>query len=89
MDNPSDDVAFTDQQLEETRERYIEELDGNEFELENYNPQPQASGSKLNPRCDLESIRSQMFSTVSEKESHLAFSHGGSSMSQFVKSQLA
>ncbi len=49
MDNPSDDVAFTDQQLEETRERYIEELDGNEFELEDYNPQPQASGSKLNP----------------------------------------
>ncbi len=46
MDNSNDNIAFNDQQLDETREQYLEELDS-EYALEDYAPQPQAGGSKL------------------------------------------
>ncbi len=46
MDNSSENVGFNDQQLNETREQYLEESDS-EYELEDYAPQPQASGSNL------------------------------------------
>jgi len=45
VDDSSDNIAFSDEQLEETREVYLEESDGNDYELEDYNPEPKASGS--------------------------------------------
>lgn len=47
MDNSSDNVALNDQQLNETGDIYLEELDGGDYELEDYDSKSQASGSKL------------------------------------------
>jgi len=52
MDNSSDSITFNDQELEESRERFIDESNGNdvESELEDYDPrsiEQKASGSNL------------------------------------------
>ncbi|KLO05944.1 hypothetical protein SCHPADRAFT_861819 [Schizopora paradoxa] len=48
MDNSSDNITLNDRELEETRERFVEEEDSSdsEDELEDYDPKSQASGSK-------------------------------------------
>ncbi|KLO14088.1 hypothetical protein SCHPADRAFT_996883 [Schizopora paradoxa] len=50
VDSSSDTIAFNDQQLEETRERYLEESNRDEYELEDYAPRTKEGRSR--PRND-------------------------------------
>lgn len=47
MDNSSDNLAFSKQQLEETRGRYLEESGSSGYASEDYDHKSHASGSKL------------------------------------------
>ncbi len=46
MDDSSDNVTFNDQELQDTKERFVEESDSSDSELEDYDPMPKGSGSK-------------------------------------------